>query len=721
MGADIGQHLVEGLGGWEQIPSPPPIIERLNRFSPVQRGILIRELQERVKQRKTNAAKTPTRNALDSEHFYIPPVSPRQFFLDNDYMGHRGRNLHPLLLDRLCRILNNPFIKQVILTGAIGWGKNYAAHMGISYELYHTLCRKNPQSIFDNAPDSRIVFATLSVDGRSAHDVMWNYVTDALMASPLFQNHELFRPTGKDMLWWPKQNVVWMAGNSRESSILGENVIGGCLDELNFMVGAAQSRHSKLAGEYDQAKVLFDAFAGRQASRYVTEEDFVLARLYMISSKQFPGDFLERRIETSKGNPRVAVLDYPQWLPKMSRPDHKYGTKRFYIFLGNAANPSRMLGDDDQVEKADLKKLADRMPAGCRIQAVPHKLKDLYIDNLHKAIKDISGWSILARNPFMEETSIYRGCVGLEDCGDIPREHPFKLPEPQGISASQILRSKFPTQLLNSKGELFDPTRYDHHKTAENFAKYPKVNPHRTRYVHGDLARTKCGAAFAIGHFGGYKQRIVKEENEEVEGGWIFFVEERPITIIDVMCRFYAPPGGKLEPRRLRDIIWACYAFGEYPGFERVSFDQFQSADSIDAFEAVGIEAELLSLERTTAPYEYLRQSMIDRRTSFYAYEPFFMDCSSLEYDTELDKINCTATRADGTLGTKDVADCVAAVHAHIARDFHVIRKPVPFTLGEMEKLDIANSAERQLLKIMGGSAPENVNTDPFADFNFNL
>lgn len=674
------------LGGHEQV-SHRDVKALWDSLSEQEREMVLKILEEE----RSEPLGSTTYRAMTQRTWRVEPVSPEVFLTDPNYLGHVGQYLYPLLLDRLCRILDNTMIREVICTGAIGWGKSFVVSIAICYELYLLLCMNEPMRLFGNKPGTPIILTALGITARNVTNVMHGYITDHISESPWFQN--VCTPIRGHLEWPNVNNISFRGGSSSENSIIGENVIGGVMDEANFMINARQSRRAKMAGEFDQAKVLYDALERRRTSRFTLSDGSVLAKFWLVSSKQFPGDFLEQRIRKAEKDPTVAVLDYPMWVPKMSSDRHQFGKSYFFLFIGNSSHKSHIIGSAEEWEyKIDTFEI----PAGCRVQKVPKLLERFYIEDLHGSIRDISGHAILAKNPFIQDPKWYRECVALEHLRDISRQHPFTEDEPSRVSLQDIVPSKFLTILLNEDGDEFDYSKREHVVHRENFKPYPAINPHRARYVHVDLGRTNDGAAFGVGHFGGYETLIT---HEVVQGEVVRFLVERPIVIVDVMCRFYAPTGGVIEPAKVREVIKACLSFGCYYNVDKVTYDGFQSAESIDTWNAWGISSYTHSVDRTDRAYTLLRQGYIERRISSYHYEPLFQDLSSLQIDAKSGKIDHTGARDDGRPGTKDVADCIAAITEHIENQYATRRTPLPHTLGEFdtERVDI-----RQLQKEFG-------------------
>src|SRR5579859_3061086 len=73
-----------------------------------------------------------------------PPVPVREWINDEQLIGETGKTLYPILKNDLCELFEGGY-SECILTGAIGWGKDYFATTCVLRVLYELLCLKNPQ------------------------------------------------------------------------------------------------------------------------------------------------------------------------------------------------------------------------------------------------------------------------------------------------------------------------------------------------------------------------------------------------------------------------------------------------------------------------------------------------------------------------------------------------------------------------------------------------
>lgn len=177
-------------------------------------------------------------------------------------------------------------------------------------------------------------------------------------------------------------------------------------------------------------------------------------------------------------------------------------------------------------------------------------------------------------------------------------------------------------------------------------------NDPRRRTIHLDLAVSGNGDAlgFAMGHV---------EELVEIDG------EKKPYIVFDCLVRIKALSGTEII---LSDVRQLVYHLRDDRGFriKRVTMDGFQSTDSLQQFRKRRIEADYLSVDKSTLPYEDLREALYERRVEFPPYMTYM-------YRGSLDKVEIASQELlrlqfDGrkvdhpTDGSKDVADAMAGV-----------------------------------------------------------
>jgi len=168
--------------------------------------------------------------------------------------------------------------------------------------------------------------------------------------------------------------------------------------------------------------------------------------------------------------------------------------------------------------------------------------------------------------------------------------------------------------------------------------------------IHIDLALTGDACGFALGHNAGTTE----------EGGIKIY--------IDLMLRLKGSKESPIRIGKVREYIYALTALGFPIGV--VTYDGFQSSDSMQILAGKGYRTEYLSVDRTMTPYSNLKESINEKRLDYYyipsgiedepsASEVFVKECMQLE-EVKGRKIDHPPN------GSKDVADGVAGVIQNI-------------------------------------------------------
>jgi len=171
--------------------------------------------------------------------------------------------------------------------------------------------------------------------------------------------------------------------------------------------------------------------------------------------------------------------------------------------------------------------------------------------------------------------------------------------------------------------------------------------------IHVDLALSGDACGLSMGHFNG----LTKEGGVKV--------------YIDLMMRLTGTKENKIDISKVREYIYALTQLGFKIAL--VTYDGFQSADSIQILTKKGYRVELLSVDRTIGPYTDLKEAINTDRLDYYyvpsgipekpsASEVFVKEAMRLE-EIEGKKVDHPPK------GSKDVADSVAGVVHNIVKN----------------------------------------------------
>jgi len=146
-------------------------------------------------------------------------------------------------------------------------------------------------------------------------------------------------------------------------------------------------------------------------------------------------------------------------------------------------------------------------------------------------------------------------------------------------------------------------------------------------FIHTDLSLTKDATGMAMCH----------KENGDV--------------FIDMMLRILPPDNGEIDLASIRQLILTLRSRNFT--ISKCTFDQFQSASSIQELNKSGIIAEQLSVDKDMSSYETLKELLYTSKIHMYKFEPLLSELRRLEL-VKGKKVDHPSN------GSKDVADAVA-------------------------------------------------------------
>lgn len=571
---------------------------------------------------------------IKSAHYHREPVDIDTFLDDEYYSGPGGSSVYPKLREELREIFRGDY-SEVILSGGIGWGKSYTATYGLMYSIYRTTCLRDPQSSFGLAPGTIIWFAFLSMYRKHAGETIFEDIRTKIEASPYF--YELMDDTkGSGFSKYQatiSKNLKLICESSTANKVIGLNVFGGMLDEVNFGESARVAKDAvtlNTAGKTPPTKVekVYRSIIARINSRFMRNGS-VPGVLFVVSSKNNETDFTQKRIQEALNDPSVYVMDFPEWETK---PPEKYSGEKFRVFFGGKTMRSRVLkgGEDPPEVTDDLQ----------RIVEVPVEHKEQFVEgDIEVALRDIAGIAVPRVMPFIQRTDVIHGMY-------YDRKDPLPLKSLQWVSGRQ---EPFRWDVLCECGK---PRKLGD-QVEINWV--PRINPDAPRHIHIDPSKNGDATGFAMGHI----EKMVEVTQRDTHTGELY-KELMPLIYVDIALQVLPPDEGEIEMELLRKLVYSLTGHG-FP-VHYISTDQNQTVDMIQQFEKKGYQAEVRSLDRKPTGYKHLKNALYQRRLRCYNYHPLNEELENLQWDSAKDKVDHPTTLADGRAGSKDVADSVAGV-----------------------------------------------------------
>ena len=325
---------------------------------------------------------------LEQNKYKRKPVSMAQFLDDDYYMGKSTKSLYPALRRDLIEIVDGGPYRQVLLTGAIGFGKTTSISLLTARLLYELSCLRFPQVQYGLMAGADIVVALISKNLQLARSVLRRPLEGRILLSPYFKEH-FWPKVNKDEMKFPGRIKI-VNSSAFTERILGMDVIGGAMDEVNFF---GEFRPG-MGGKADVAMNVYNSLLRRIKSRFLRAGGDLPGMMVVVSSAGHKGSFMDKHIQEVKGDPYVFVRDYAIWDVK---PKHYFSGEKFWVLVGGGRLRSKIL-TEEEARAVDEDELVEN---GARLIQVPVEFREDFERNIEAAIRDIAGISVSALNPFI--------------------------------------------------------------------------------------------------------------------------------------------------------------------------------------------------------------------------------------------------------------------------------------------------------------------------------
>jgi len=520
----------------------------------------------------------------------VPPVDFRTFVESRELLDKPGV-LWPKVMEAGQEMNSGKYV-EAVLTGAIGVAKSTLAIYTQAYQVYVLSCMKNPHAVFDLDPSSEILIVFQSINKNLAMDVDYRRFRSMIDDAPYFQTEFTYNRGRESYMRFDRFNIVVKPVAGHDTAAIGQNVIGGILDELNFMAVVENSKQTRDGSLYDQATQNYNSIARRRESRFM-QLGQLPGMLCLVSSRNYPGQFTDKKEEEARRNPRIYIYDKRLW---EIRPE-RFSGEKFQVFIGDQTRKPRILRDIDVIPYEDRHLVMD----------IPIEYRQTFENDLLAALRDVAGVAVQAMHPFMPNTDAVSACFGRV----------------------QSIASREDCDFQDTRVLLY-PKRVQH--------------PQEPRFVHVDLALAKDSAGVTVGHV----PRFVPVSRGE-------HTEILPVVQLDMILEVRPPRGGEIEFENIRKLIYTLRDKLRLP-VKWVTFDQYQSRDSMQILHREGFMTGYQSMDVDTYAYDVLKQALYDGRVLAPEHPKALKELVTLEIDVKKNKIDHPPH------SSKDVADSIAGV-----------------------------------------------------------
>lgn len=573
-----------------------------------------------------------TLNALWQQDFERQPVSIDEFLDDEYYLGKIGRSIYPIWRQELRKVLDpTSMINEWIITGSIGAGKTYVADAALLYKIYYTICLRNPQQFYGLGDGSPIVFGLFNIYKYLASATSFRYLVTWLRdMSPFFRSlrvnnalREGRTETDRQVLDFPKG--VTIALGSDAINVLGQNLLGGLLDEVEF-----GRNKSVTSDEISQIADLYNNAKARMDSRFMQRGGTNPGLLCLVSSARaddgFIGTHVGKALSGDSGS-TTHVSSFALYEVK----EHVYrDSERFTVVVGDKLHRSYIL-EDEEVPTTPRE--------GAKLVRVPVEFLDRFRHDIDTAIRDIAGVTTYGKSLFLPRRDVLLQCIDQST----KRKHPFSKEE---------VTLSLDDDDLNIEDYFIRDEILRQYDKSNNLWR-PKYHSFADRYLHVDLAKNRDAAGLAMVTVSETKL-IERFNNEGLKVNAVDYV-----FFVDLMLRIRAARGSEIDFSKIRRFIFFLM---RNCGFriKWVGYDAFQSTDSLQTFKKEkGLEAKEVSVDRKPGPYRMVKSIIMENRLDLYPYNPFFDEITKLEdRSLEADKVKGPVIDHPAG-GSKDVSDAV--------------------------------------------------------------
>lgn len=251
---------------------------------------------------------------LENPAFEERPVDIETFVNHPDYLGlrfnivgNKGFGCRPRILQRLKEVFDaDEKFEEFIFMCGIGWGKDFASSIVLTYQTYRLQCLKDPQSYYGLSKGTTIHLMLMSINEKHARDVLFSEIKARVDNAGIMLKPRLrYNPKIVTELQFQK-NISLIPGNSKDTTFVGYNIFCGIIDEGDDYIQTA---------ERDSAQEGYNSIKQRILSRFGNK-----GMLGIIGSPKTVDGFMMSMYRNEEGVTNRYTLWVPSWDSKMDTP-----------------------------------------------------------------------------------------------------------------------------------------------------------------------------------------------------------------------------------------------------------------------------------------------------------------------------------------------------------------------------------------------------------------
>ena len=443
-----------------------------------------------------------------------------------------------------------------------GWSKSTLVALAKYYSALRVNSYREPSKILKLGKSSRITDITISFTKSSCYDLIIKPMVNILETSPMCERVHYERDmSDKELL---NSGKILFCNTSKGNSMIrlgdvyfdvatemtdltGRNIVAEAMCEGNFLAEImTEEKVMKLVNE--MISRVQNRFGYNNPNNSI---------IFDSSPNSLEGQ-MDQWVLKHKNDKDVLFVNDKKWeLPSFTwqfpiwEKDH---SKVFPVFKGTSTQPTKIITDEERKNYNDTD-----------ILDMPIDLYELAKDNVTKIMRDFGATPTAG-----SDTKLFTNHELIEKCF-VPNLKNFYMQE-------------YASYLLPPETLLWDRVRpllyvYTGKQNSFRLKRYPSA----PRFIHIDLAEKKDMAGITMVHL----------ECDKIG---------RKMYVVDFSLPIMCKKEDKINLDSFKYLVQCMKIYGN-TNIKKVTYDNFQSAPSIQFIERLGIECERLSLDNTPDYY----------------------------------------------------------------------------------------------------------------------
>lgn len=485
-------------------------------------------------------------------------------FLTEEWIGPMSNDIFPHCREVFLKYFNPNTNKNKLVTYCCtGYGKSTLLALIKFYRAVINESYRNPKQYLNLGESTRLTDSTICFTKSSAYSLVLNLVENLLNTSPkckkLHYERDMLNPeytqSGKILFCNTSEgDSIFRIGNiymeccSDINSLIGKNLVSVSCTEMAFLTEVMpEERVMKLLNE----------MISRVQNRFGYNNPNV--SIVIDSSPNSLETQADQWINKHKNDKDVLFINDNKWsLPRFDWMFPLYNQDRknnvFPIFKGTSTQPTKIITKDEVKNYNEDD-----------ILWTPIDLYELAKDNVAKTMRDFGATPTAG-----SDTKLFTNHELIEKCF-VPNLKNFYMQE-------------YASYLLPPETLLWDRVRpllyvYTGKQNSFRLKRYPSA----PRFIHIDLAEKKDMAGITMVHL----------ECDKIG---------RKMYVVDFSLPIMCKKEDKINLDSFKYLVQCMKIYGN-TNIKKVTYDNFQSAPSIQFIERLGIECERLSLDNTPDYY----------------------------------------------------------------------------------------------------------------------